>query len=102
MLFVADDGLGVTKYSLVAGSWLANGTVGAAGDTYRGLTATINAGTVTFFATRKVGSKALGGGELVSLVDTSGYNGAFAGTPSLLVSAAANSAFRGVALAPSP
>ena len=102
VLFVADDGSGVTKYSLVAGSWLANGTVGAAADAYRGLTATVNAGTVTLFATRKGGSAALGGGELVSLVDTSGYNGAFVGTPSLLVSAAANTAFRGVALAPSP
>ena len=37
---------------------------------------------------------------LVSLVDASGYNGAFAGTPTVLATAAANTAFRGVALAP--
>jgi hypothetical protein len=39
---------------------------------------------------------------LVSLVDASGYNGAFAGTPTLLASSAANTAFRGVAFAPVP
>jgi hypothetical protein len=36
----------------------------------------------------------------VKLVDSSGYNGTLSGTPALLASAAANTAFRGVALAP--
>jgi len=103
VLYVAsDDALGITKYSLVGGSWLANGTVGVTADAYRGLTATVTAGTVTLFATRKGGSAAAGGGELVSLIDASGYNGAFAGTPTVLATAAANTAFRGVALAPAP
>jgi hypothetical protein len=102
VLYVADDALGITKYSLVAGSWVAKGTVGAAADAYRGLTATVNAGTVTLYATRKGGSAAAGGGELVSVVDASGYNGAFAGSPTLLVTALANTAFRGVALSPKP
>jgi hypothetical protein len=102
VLYVADDSTGLSKYSLVAGAWLANGTVGTAADAYRGLTASANAGTVTLFATRKGGSAAAGGGELVSLVDTSGYNGALAGTPTLLVAAATNTAFRGVAWAPNP
>jgi len=102
VLYVADDGLGLTKYSLVGSSWLAKGTVGTAADTYRGLTAVVNAGTVTLYATRKGGSAAAGGGELVSLVDESGYSGTFTGTPTLLVAAAANTAFRGVALAPTP
>jgi hypothetical protein len=101
-LYVADDALGITKYSLVANSWVASGTVGAAADAYRGLTATVNGGTVTLYATRKGGSAAPGGGELVSVVDASGYNGAFAGGPTLLVTASANTAFRGVALAPTP
>jgi len=40
------------------------------------------------------------GGELVSLVDDTGYNGAFAGTPTVLATAGDNIAFRGVAPAP--
>jgi hypothetical protein len=102
VLYVADDGVGLIKYSLVSGSWVNKGTVGTAADAYRGVTALVNAGSVTLYATRKGGSAAAGGGELVSLVDASGYNGAFAATPTLLVTAAANTAFRGVALAPSP
>ena len=103
MLYVAsDDAAGITKYSLLVNSWVANGTVGAAADAYRGLTTVVSGGTVSLYATRKGGSAAAGGGELVSLVDASGYNGAFSGTPTLLVTAAANTAFRGVALAPTP
>lgn len=58
--------------------------------------------TVTLYATRKGGGGATGGGELVKLVDSSGYNGAFSGTPTVLATAATNQAFRGVALAPQP
>jgi len=102
VLYVADDSVGITKYSLVANSWVATGTVGAVADAYRGLTAIVNAGIVTIYATRKGGSVAAGGGELVSVVDSSGYNGVFSASPTLLVSAVANTAFRGVALAPIP
>jgi hypothetical protein len=102
VVYVADDSAGILKYSLVSGSWVSNGTVGTAADTYRGLTATVSGSIVTLYATRKGGSGAAGGGELVSLVDASGYNGAFAGAPTLLVAAATNTAFRGVALAPTP
>src|SRR5262249_34879422 len=79
-LYVADDGLGMSKYSLVSGTWVSNGTVGAAADNYRGLTGVVGGTTVTLYATRKGGSSATGGGELVRLLDASGYNGAFAGT----------------------
>jgi hypothetical protein len=98
VLYVADDSVGVTKYSLVGGSWTANGTIGTA-ETYRGITGSVTASGVVLYATRKGGSAATGGGELVSLVDSSGYGGAFAGTPTLLATAAANTAFRGIALA---
>jgi predicted extracellular nuclease len=102
-LYVAsDDAAVLTKYSLVSGNWASNGTVGAAADAYRGLTATVSGSTVTLYATRKGGSGATGGGELVSLTDSSGYNGAFSGSPTLLATAASNTAFRGVALAPVP
>ena len=110
-LYVADDtsatgtgsittGGGIHKFSLIAGTWTWNGTVGAAADAYRGLTAVVNGATVTLYATRKSGSVATPGGELVALTDSSGYNGAFSGTPTLLATAATGNVFRGVALAP--
>ena len=105
-VYVADDtngaGGGITKYSLVSGSWTSNGTVGTASDAYRGLTGSVSGTTVTLYTTRKGGTGATGGGELATLTDASGYNGAFTGTPMLLATAAANTAFRGVAFAPNP
>ncbi|APV50804.1 hypothetical protein BWI17_14575 [Betaproteobacteria bacterium GR16-43] len=101
-LYVAsDDALAVTKYSLEGGVWVAKGTIGLSTDTYRGITGVVNAGTVTLYLTRKGGTSATGGGEFVSIVDGSGYSGAFAGTATLLATAPANTAFRGIALAPS-
>ena len=53
--------------------------------------------------TRKGGSAAAGGGELVMITDTAGYNAAFSTTtPTLLATAAANTAFRGVSLSTVP
>jgi hypothetical protein len=106
----ADDAAALTKYSLVSGSWVSNGVVGTDED-YRGVTGLFDAsGNVQLYITRKGGSAAAGGGELLSLLDTSGYNGAFAGTPSLLSSALTsttagsfNTAFRGVGvIVPAP
>jgi uncharacterized protein YjiK len=100
-LYVTDDGAGaLTKFSLVGATWTANGTVGVDADDYRGLTGSVIGGTVTLYAARKGGSAAAGGGELVSIVDATGYNAAITATPTLLATAAANTAFRGVALAP--
>ena len=90
---------GITKFSLDAGSWVNKGTFGTAADAYRGLTGIANGdGSVTLFSTRKGGSAAAGGGELVSLDDSSGYD-AFPGaapTINLLATAANQEAFRGV------
>jgi hypothetical protein len=99
-LYVADEGTGLTKFSLVSGNWTNNGTVGLASDNYRGVTGFVSGTTVNLFATRKGGSGATGGGELLSLVDATGYNGAFVGAPTLLATAASNEAFRGVAYIP--
>lgn len=102
-LYIADDGSagGIFKYSLVAGTWIQNGLAGVGTDSYRGLTGIITGTSVTLYATRKGGISATGGGELVSLVDSGGYNAAFSSTtPTSLVTAATNTAFRGVALAP--
>ncbi len=101
-LYVADDSAGLSKYSLVAGTWTTNGTIGVAADAYRGLTGSVSGPTVSLFATRRGGSGATGGGELVSITDTTGYNATLSATPTLLATAATNTAFRGVALAPIP
>jgi len=101
--YVSDDSLGLLKYSLVGGTWTLNGTIGGDGDDYRGLDAEIVGGSVNIFATRKGGTGATGGGELVSIIDTAGYNAAFSTTtPTLLATAAANTAFRGVSLSTIP
>lgn len=100
-LYVADDAVGITKYTLSSGTWTSNGTSGTGTDAYRGLTGSVSNSIVSLFATRKGGSAAAGGGELVSLSDSSGYNGSFTGlTPSVLATASTNTAFRGVAFAP--
>lgn len=98
-LYIADDGVGaLTKFSLVGGSWVSNGTIGPDLD-YRGLTGSVNGTTVTLFSTRDNGSSP---DQIVTITDTSGYNSPFAGTPSVLAAAAANTALRGVAFAPEP
>ena len=101
-LYIADElAGGLTKFSRVAGTWVANGTVGgASGDAYRGITATVAGNVVTLFATRRTGSALTPGGQLVKLVDASGFNGAFGGEPTVLSTASANSVYRGVALTP--
>jgi hypothetical protein len=106
-VYVTETGasFGLAKYTFNGTSWANSGSIGIQADQYRGLTGIVNGGTVTLYAVRKGGSSAAGGGELVSVVDASGYNGAFAGTPTLLASAltggANNTAFRGVAFVPS-
>lgn len=96
VLYIADDaaaGGSILKYSLVAGTWTANGSIAVA--TARGLTGKKNIdGSVTLFCTN--------GAALVSLTDASGYNASMTGTPSVLVTAGTNRAFRGVAFAPTP
>ncbi len=105
-LYVADDGsnatfAGLDKFSLISGVWTSNGKIGASTDAYRGLAGFVGSdGTVHLFATRRGGSGATGGGELVAINDASGFNGAFSGAPTLLATAATNEAFRGVAYVP--
>jgi hypothetical protein len=102
VLYFTDDNDGLQKYSLVAGSWVSNGTVGVSADDYRGLLAKVSGTTVTLFSTRRgANASTIKGGELVSLTDVSGYNGAFSATPVVLATAVTNAtAFRGVAPAP--
>jgi hypothetical protein len=106
-LYVADDTSGtaggILKYSLVGGSWVANGQVGTGTDAYRGLTGEVVNGQVNLFATGLGGTGATGGGKLVSITDASGYNGSITGTTAFTLSTAlTNEAFRGVAVIPVP
>lgn len=93
-LYFADDAAGAfSKFSLVGSTWTSNGTVGVAADAYRGLTASVSGSTVTLYAIRK-------NNEFVTLTDSTGYNGAFSGTPTVLATAGTNTVFRGIAFAP--
>lgn len=94
-VYLADNTLGVQKFSLSGGSWVARGTVGTAADAIRGLTGVVDGGTVSLFATG-------GANRLLALSDTSGYDGTFAGAVTTLATAGANTAFRGVAMLPVP
>ncbi|HEX8241682.1 MAG TPA: Calx-beta domain-containing protein [Allosphingosinicella sp.] len=97
-LYVSDDGLGLLKFSLVGGSWVENGLVGANADDYFGLTASVSGTTVTLYATRRNGSAA---DTIVSLIDTGGYNTAFSSSaPTTIATASANTIFNGIAFAP--
>lgn len=96
---------GIQKYSLVNGSWVSNGQVGTTAESYAGLTISVTANGVTIFATRQGGnSSGVKGGELVKLVDNTGYNGTLTGTPTVLASVASadTKSFRGIALVPQP
>jgi len=100
-LYVSDDAAGITKYGFDGTSWASKGTVGTAADTYRGLTGSVSAsGVVSLFATGLGGTGATGGGKLVSLIDASGAGGSFASSVTLLATASANTAFRGVVYLP--
>ncbi len=96
-LYVADDGIGLTKYSLVGGSWTSNGVIGTNADDYRGLAGRVIGGTVELYAALDNGSNA---DTIVRIADASGYNGALTGTATVIATAQTNTAFRGIAFAP--
>lgn len=92
--YVADDraAAGIQKWSLVGGTWVLNGTIAGAG--VRGLQGTTTGTSVALVATTSA--------SLHTLTDNTGYNAAptLTDVPPALVTAGANKAFRGVALAP--
>ena len=100
-LYVADESTGaggtIDKFSLVNGTWTANGTITAAN--VRGLTLQVVNGTVNIFATTGA-STSTGGGSLYGFADSTGYNATVSGAVNTLATAAANEAFRGIAFAP--
>jgi len=106
-LYVADDyNDGVDKLSLVSGSWVLNGEIGqypAGGTPLAGVTGIVAeptaAGEQLFISTAST---------IYTITDSSGYNAAtgsdFTATPPLtvLATASANEAFRGIAFVPQP
>jgi hypothetical protein len=92
-VYLTDDGVGITKYSLVGGTWTATGTVGSSADAYRSVVGVVTGTSVTLYATGN-------GTKLVTITDSSGYNEPFSGTPTQIATAGTNEAFRGIALAP--
>jgi hypothetical protein len=97
-LYVSDSAAGIQKFSLVGGTWTANGAVGTASNQFTGITGVTSGSTVTLFATCSLSTGL--GGDLVSVVDTSGYNEPNNGTVNTLATAGTNMAYRGVALFP--
>lgn len=98
VLYIADDGStsgGILKYSLVSGTWTANGVIGTPADAYRGITGMVRNDSVFLYVTSA--------SKLLSMTDGGGYNTTATTTNtvvSTLVTASANEAFRGVAFAP--
>lgn len=109
-LYVADDsatapGAGVLKYSLVGGTWVANGRVAMVAA--RGLAAQPGTGgyliAVAAEADCATGAATSGSSKICGLLDAGGYNEAFTlagGAGVTLATAPTGTAFRGVANAP--
>jgi len=94
VLYIADDasGTGLQKYSLVNGTWTSNGNIAITSNGLRGITGLVSGSTVTLYCTN--------GTTFSSLVDASGYNTTITGSFTNLATAATNTAFRGIAFAP--
>jgi len=92
-LYIADEGANqIKKFSLVGGTWTANGAVSST--LARGITGTVNGSSVTLYVSSN-------GTTLSTITDASGYNANITGSLTTIATAPANTAFRGVALAPS-
>jgi hypothetical protein len=89
-VYVAFDAGTIQKYSLVSGTWTANGTIAAAA--VRGLTGSVSGSTVTLYATAPT--------NFWTVTDASGYNATVTATVTSLKTPSANTEFRGIAFAP--
>lgn len=98
VLYVADNNQ-LKKYSLVAGSWVANGTIGVTADRYRGLTGIVSGTNVILYTLRRNDA----GGEIIQYTDNTGHNGNFSSLkPIIVVQADSNKVFRDLSMAPQP
>jgi MYXO-CTERM domain-containing protein len=101
-LYVADTGNNaIEKYSLVSNVWTLTGSVTA--DQVTGLTASVSNGVATVYATAATSAGAAFNSLLVSVTDSSGFDGSLTGaTVSTLVTAPTGVSFKGVAFSPTP
>jgi hypothetical protein len=96
-IYVAENSSGaVVKYGLSGGKWTKEGSVAVANVT--GVTADDINGVVSIYATSSGSSGE--GGTLWKITDNSGVGGTLSGTATLIATAPANEAFRGVAFTP--
>ncbi|NGM63483.1 hypothetical protein G5B30_16360 [Sphingobacterium sp. SGG-5] len=96
VLYVANDTQvdGITKYSLVDGSWVSNGTLPGR---YIGVTAVISGTDVMLYAVKYGGTAS----KIYVIHDDTGYNGQISRLkPKALVNAPTKTMFRGIALSP--
>ena len=96
VLYIANTGItdGITKYSLVNGSWVSNGTIKGQ---YTGLTATVSGSEVTVYGIKYGATSS----ELFKVVDSTGHNGSISAlTRSVIAKTTANTVFRGLSLSP--
>lgn len=95
-MYISSDGApsGIRKYCLngTTGNWDSIGIINS-GVTYRGMTAVTAGSSVTIYAVS-------GNSPLHSFVDATGYNVSPTATPTTVISAVSNTAFRGVQLVP--
>jgi hypothetical protein len=89
-IYVADTTVGIEKYSLESGTWTETGSIALAGVT--GIAALDTASGVDLFATTP--------SAIYSYDDTTGFEGTITGSATSIVSAATNTAFRGVGVIP--
>jgi hypothetical protein len=92
---------GIQKYSLVSGSWTANGTANVNSLGIFGLAAEWNGSGATLFGT--TGNGATSANSLLRMVDSTGFNQTISlGSPTTLFTAAASTTLKGVEFVPVP
>lgn len=98
VLYVANDGQsdGITKYTLINGNWMSNGTIPGQ---FIGLTGVVSGDQVMLYTVKYGGGGAVS--KIYSIQDDTGYNGDFSGsTLKPLAVAPSKTMFRGLALSP--
>lgn len=101
VLYVAHENL-LRKYSLSGSIWVSNGTIGIASDKYRAVTGHVTTnGHVQLYAIRRNDNSTSLGGEIVKLIDSTGYNTDFSSLlPTVIVQQNDNNVFRSIMMTP--
>jgi hypothetical protein len=96
-MYVADGTAGgIFKYTLAGSTWTASGSV--AGPPLEGLAGRVEGASVALYATTADGGT--GGNRVLALTDASGFGNPIAGTFATVATAPLNTAYKGIAFAP--